>query len=95
VPVNLFALRASKRSQIVADIARLNRCQTHWRAANGALGALVRCVEHGIASVRRSEFTCEPTGCFRFEGIRCNDAYLNVIAPGAFEQPVFEAYWPR
>jgi hypothetical protein len=27
----------------------------------------------------------KPTGRVRFEGIRCNDAYLNVIALGAFE----------
>ena len=80
----------------MADIARLNCRQLHGGTASSALLTLVLRIEHALPlSVRRSEFTCEPTGCFRFEGIRCNDAYLNVIAPGAFEQPVFEAYWPR
>jgi hypothetical protein len=41
-------------------------------------------------SVRRSEFSGEPTSRARFEGIRCSDVYLDVIALGAFEQPVFE-----
>jgi hypothetical protein len=45
-------------------------------------------------SIRRSEFSGKPTGRLRFEGVRCNDAYLNVIALGTFEQPVFEANWP-
>jgi hypothetical protein len=31
-----------------------------------------------------------PTSYFRFKGIRCNDAYLDVIALGAFEQTVFK-----
>jgi hypothetical protein len=48
----------------------------------------------GVASVRRSKFTVNPTRRFRFEGIRCNDRYLNLIALGAFEQPVFETDWP-
>jgi hypothetical protein len=42
-------------------------------------------------SVRRPEFSGKPTSRVRFEGIRCSDAYLDVIALGAFEQPVFEA----
>jgi hypothetical protein len=42
-------------------------------------------------SVRRSEFSGEPTSRARFEGIRCSDVYLDVIAIGAFEQPVFES----
>ena len=46
-------------------------------------------------SGRRREFPGKPTGRLRFERIRCNDAYLNVIALGAFEQPVFEANGPR
>src|ERR1700689_908112 len=41
-------------------------------------------------SVRCPEFSGKPTGRVRFEGIRCGDAYLNVIASGAFEQPVLE-----
>jgi hypothetical protein len=39
----------------------------------------------GVASVRRSKFTVNPTRRFRFEGIGCNDRYLNLIAFGAFE----------
>jgi hypothetical protein len=93
VPLNSSALRTSERSQILARTARLNGRELHGRAASGALRPLVLCVEHGIASVRRSEFSGEPTGCFRFEGIRCNDACLDMIAVGTFEQPVFEAYW--
>jgi hypothetical protein len=45
--------------------------------------------------VRGPEFASEPTGLIRFEGIRCNDAYLDVVALGAFEQPLFETNWPR
>jgi hypothetical protein len=52
---------------------------------------LVLRVEHGFPSVRRSEFSVEPTGRARFEGIGCSDAYLDVIAPGTFKQPVFES----
>jgi hypothetical protein len=48
-----------------------------------------------LPSVRRPEFAIKPTGRLRFEGIRCNDAYLNVIAFRAFEQPVFETNWTR
>jgi hypothetical protein len=44
----------------------------------------------GVPSVRRLEFTGNPTSRFRFAGIGCNDVYLDVIAFGAFEQPVFE-----
>jgi hypothetical protein len=91
MPLNSFALRASKRSQIVADIARLNRRQLHGRTASGALRTLVLCIEHALLlSDRRSEFTREPTGRFRFQRVRRNDANLDVIAFGAFEQPLFE-----
>jgi hypothetical protein len=48
-----------------------------------------------IASVRRSELAVKPSEGVRFEGVRRNDAYLDMIAFGAFEQPVFEADWPR
>jgi hypothetical protein len=91
VPLNSSALRAGKRSQIVPDIARLNCRQLHGRAASRALRALVLCIEHALLlSVRRSELTSEPTGRFRFQRVRCNDAYLDVIAFRAFEQPLFE-----
>jgi hypothetical protein len=48
-----------------------------------------------LPSVRRLKFTIKPSGRLRFKGIRCNDAYLNVIAFRAFEQPVFETNWTR
>ena len=44
----------------------------------------------GVASVRCCQFTGKPAGCVRFEGIGCGDVQLDVIAFGAFEQPVFE-----
>jgi len=93
VPLNPFALRASKRSQVLAPHARLNRRQLHRRTASRALRTLVLCVEHVFPLVGRSEFASEPTGCIRFERVRRNDAYLDMIAVGTFEQPVFEAYW--
>jgi hypothetical protein len=42
-------------------------------------------------SGRCPEFAAKPTGRARFEGIRCSDTDLNLIAFGAFEQSVFEA----
>jgi hypothetical protein len=95
VPLNPFAFRARECSQILARTARFNRCEFHRRTASRALWTLVLCVEHGAASVRRCKFSGKPTGCFRFERIRCNDAYLDVIELRAFEQPVFETEWPR
>jgi hypothetical protein len=91
VPLNPSAMRAGKEAHVSARPARLNRRQLHWRTASRALRTLVLCVEHYVdPSVRRSEFSGQPTGRVRFEGIRCGDAYLNVIAFGAFEQPMFE-----
>jgi hypothetical protein len=56
------------------------------------LRALALSVEYALLpSVRCPEFSGKPTGSVRFQGIRCSDAYLDVIALGAFEQPVFEA----
>jgi hypothetical protein len=61
----------------------------HWRT-------LVLRVEHCFAaSVRCPEFNIKPAGRLRLKGIRCNDADLDVIAFGAFEQPVFETNWTR
>ena len=48
-----------------------------------------------FASIRRSEFSDKPTARLRFEGIGCNDVNLNLIAFGAFEQPVLETNWSR
>jgi hypothetical protein len=46
VPLNPVAAWASKRSQILARLARLNRRQIHWRTARRALWTLVLSVEH-------------------------------------------------
>jgi uncharacterized protein (DUF4415 family) len=48
-----------------------------------------------LPSVWRSEFPGKPTGRLRCDGVGCNDVDFHVIAPGAFEQPVFETKWPR
>ena len=48
-----------------------------------------------VASMWCSEFASQPSDRFRLEGVRRNDAYLHVIAFGAFEQPVLEADRPR
>jgi hypothetical protein len=85
---------ALKGSQVLARRARFNRRQLHWRVTSRALRPVVLLVEHRTASIRRSEFSGKPTGCIRSEGIGCDDVDLNVIAFGAFEQPVFEADWP-
>jgi hypothetical protein len=45
--------------------------------------------------MRCSEFASQPSDRFRFERVRRNDADLRVIASGAFEQPVLEAYGSR
>jgi hypothetical protein len=47
-----------------------------------------------LSSGRRAEFAGKPSGGARTHGIRCNDVYFNVIAPRAFEQPLFETDWP-
>jgi hypothetical protein len=49
VLLNLVAMWASERSQVLASRARLNRRQLHWRTASRALRALVLCVEHALA----------------------------------------------
>jgi hypothetical protein len=83
--LNPFALGTSKRSQVMARIARLDRRQFHWGAASGTLGALVLCVEHLLYPLgRRSKFTRKPSNGPRFEWVRCNDVHLDVIALRAF-----------
>jgi hypothetical protein len=46
VPLNSFALRTSKRSQVLVQRVRLNRRQPHRRTASRALRTLVLCIEH-------------------------------------------------
>jgi len=63
-------------------------------------GPLVLFIEHVCcsrksASVGRPQFASEPADRIRCERVRCNDPYFNLIALGAFEQPVLETDWPR
>ena len=53
VPLNPFAVWASKRSQVLAPHARLNRGQPHWRTASRALRTLILCVEHMLLPLVR------------------------------------------
>src|SRR3954447_7797895 len=90
VPLDSLASRASKRSQVLARHARLDRRQPHGRTTSGALRTLVLRVEHGVTSpesalASRPGFAGEPTSRCGFEGVRCNDADLNVVALRAFE----------
>ena len=90
VPLNSLASWARKRSQVLARHARLNRRQPHGRTTSGALRTLVLCVEHGLVlrnqrSTGRPGFAGEPTSRIGFEGVRCNNADLNVVALWAFE----------
>ena len=48
--LNPFALRASERSQVLVQCARLDRRQPHGRAASRALRTLILCVEHAVLS---------------------------------------------
>jgi hypothetical protein len=49
VPLSPLAVWAGKRSQVVAQRARLNRRQSHRRTASRALRTLVLCVEHWVS----------------------------------------------
>src|SRR5258708_21466005 len=46
--LNPLALRASKRSQVLARRARLNLRQLHWGVASRAFWTLVLCLEHSL-----------------------------------------------
>jgi hypothetical protein len=88
MPLNSFALRAAKSSQILTRTARLNRRQLHRRAASGALRPLVLRVEHRRSSIRHTKFAGNPAGhpgIGALKRVRRNHAYLNMIAFGAFE----------
>jgi hypothetical protein len=97
VPLNPFALRTSKRSQVLAQKrARLDRRQPHGRTASRALRALVLCVEHVLLlSVRSSEFPAKPPQVSRFDGIARNDFVLYGVALGTFEPAMFKAHGTR
>ncbi len=95
MPLNPFANWAGKRSQVSVAIAWLDRRELHRRPARRILGTLFCASSMRTASGRRSKFTVNPTRRFRFEGIRCNNAGLNLIASGAFKQSLFKTDWPR
>jgi len=94
VALNPFAFWTSKRSQILASAARFNRREFHWRTASRAWWTLVLFVEHGVL-VWRPEFSGKPTGRRRCQGGGRDNVDLDVIALGAFEQPVFETDRPE
>jgi hypothetical protein len=48
VPLNPFAFRTGKRSQILASATRFNGRELHWRTAHRAWRTLVLSVEHGL-----------------------------------------------
>jgi hypothetical protein len=79
----------AKRSQILASAARFNRREFHWRTA----GRL--CLSSNGVLVRRPEFSGKPPGRRRCQGVRRNNVDLDVIALGAFEQPVLETDRPE
>jgi len=61
VTLNPLASRASERSQVMAQRARLNRRQLHRRTASGALRTLVLRVEQvSLPSVRNPELPGKP-----------------------------------
>jgi hypothetical protein len=96
VPFNPFALRASKRSQVLAPRARFNRRQPHWRTASRALRTLILCVEHALLpSVRSSEFPGKPPHISRFHGVVGNDFVLYGVALGTFELAMLKAHPTR
>jgi hypothetical protein len=96
VPLNSFAFRTSKRSQVLAKRARLNRRQPHGRTASRALRALVLCVEHVLApSVRSPEFPGKPPCGSRFHRVARDDLVLYGVALGAFEPAMLKAHRTR
>ncbi len=95
VPLDPFAFWAGKRSHVLAQRARLNRRQPHWRTASRALRALVLCVEHGCPSVRSPEFPGEPPYGSRFHGIARDDFVLYGVALRAFEPAMLKAHGTR
>ena len=96
MPLNPLALRTSKRSQVLAQRAWLNRRQPHRGTASRAWRALVLCVEHVLASLVRSpEFPAKPPYVSRFHRIARNDFVLYGVAPGAFEPAMLKAHRTR
>jgi hypothetical protein len=49
VPLNPFAIWASKCSQVLACAAWFNRREFHWRTASRTLWTLILFIEHGVA----------------------------------------------
>src|SRR6476646_5670734 len=95
VTLNPFAVRTSKRSQVLAQRTRLNRRQPHWGTASRALRTLVLCVEHGRPpSVRNPEFPGKPPHRSRFHRVARNDFVLYGAALRTFEPAMLKAHGP-
>ena len=81
--VLLFAERKQRRS--VPDILRENfDTISEWFALD----------EIAMRHWNPLLISDQPTDRLRIEGIGSDHPYFNVIALGAFEQPMFEANWP-
>jgi hypothetical protein len=94
--LNPFAFWASKRSQVLAHRARLNRRQPHWRTASRALRTLVLRVEHVLLlSGRSPEFPCKPPYVSRFHGVARNNFALYGVALRTFELAMLKAHGTR
>jgi hypothetical protein len=96
VPLDPFAFWAGKRSQVLAQRARLNRRQPHWRTASRALWTLVLCVEHGwLPSVRSPEFPSKLPHVSRFHRVARNDFVPYGVALRTFEPATLKAHATR
>jgi len=97
VTLNPFAVRTSKRSQVLAQRARLNRRQPHWRTASRALRTLVLGVEHVLppASVPSPESPGKPPYGSRFHRVARDDLVLYGVALRTFEPAMFKAHRTR
>ena len=93
--LNPFALRTRKRSQILAQRARLNRRQPHWRTASCALRALVLCVEHGRPLSSEPGVPRQATPRNSIYRVARDDFVLYGVALGAFEPAVLKAHRTR
>ena len=94
--LNPLAARASERSQVMTQRARLNRHQLHGRTASGALRTLVLRVEQVLLpSVRSPELPGEPLRRSRFHRVGRNDFVVYRVALGTFEPAMLNAHGTR
>src|ERR1700722_1220781 len=96
VTLNPLAARASERTQVMAQRARLNRHQLHGRIASGALRTLGLRVEQVLLpSVRSPELPGKPPRGSRFHGVGRNDFVVYRVALGTFEPAMLKAHGTR